>query len=418
MDYSEAMGFINSFSRLGKKVTDLSRIAKLLESLDNPQDKFRFIHIAGTNGKGSTLEYIADVLQNSGYKTGKFTSPYVTHYADRIRIDSEEIDEKSIAEICEFVSSRVTSKEFSQFEITMAIAMIYYLREKCDVVVLETGIGGLVDSTNIIKNPLVSVITSVSLDHMAILGNTVAEIAEQKAGIIKENCNCVLAADNYCDTINVVKRRAEQLNAPLMLINEDDIIVEKSDVLGNNFIYKGRKYSTAMGGQHQIYNAVTAIEVCEVLKSKGFSIKDDVLCSSLSQTAVQGRVQLIKGNPDIIVDGGHNISGVTALADVLKKYGKSRVFTALGMSESKDYVSSAQVIADVSQVVCCVDGFSDSCVEASQIAACINERCEVMCCDYFDGIKKIIGLAKENNGVAVVSGSLYLASAFINSKIV
>ncbi|HOF69534.1 MAG TPA: Mur ligase family protein, partial [Ruminococcus sp.] len=215
MNYEEAQNFINSFSRLGKKVNDLSRIKKLLDKLDNPQNKLNFVHIAGTNGKGSTLEYIANALQNAGYTAGKFTSPYVTHYADRIRVNSSEIDEKSIAEICGFVAERVESREFSQFEITMSIAFIYFLRQKCDVVVLETGIGGLVDSTNIIAPPLLSVITSVSYDHTAILGETLEEIAEQKAGIIRSKNNAVISVDNEEVCKDVVRKKADEMNAVL-----------------------------------------------------------------------------------------------------------------------------------------------------------------------------------------------------------
>ncbi len=414
MDFCEAQSFINSFSRSGTRVNDLLRISRLLEALDNPQDKLEFIHIAGTNGKGSTLEYISDILEKSGYRTGKFTSPYVTHYADRIRINSKEIDEASIAEICGFVKSRVSSDEFSQFEITMAIAMLYFLREQCDIVVLETGIGGLLDSTNVIKKPIVSVITSVSLDHTAVLGNTVAEIARQKAGIIKKDCNTVLSVDNVYETKCIVREKAEEMNAPLTEINEKEIIPLKIDICGNEFMYKNRKFATAMGGIHQIYNAVTALEVCEILASHGFDISEDVIRSSISETTVRGRIQLIKGEPDIIVDGGHNPSGVEALISVLKKNNKT-VYAALGVSENKDYFSFADSLCDISAYICCVDGFSDNCVPAENVCGYICGKCKTDYMNYSDGIKKVIALAKKNDGVAVICGSLYLVSAYLNN---
>lgn len=414
MDYNQAQSFINSFSRSGKKVSDLSRISRLLEAVGNPQDKLCFIHIAGTNGKGSTLEYISDILQKSGYRTGKFTSPFITHYADRIRIDSDEIDEASIAEICGFVKSRIDSDEFSQFEITMAIAMLYFLREKCDIVVLETGIGGLLDSTNVIKNPIVSVITSISLDHTAILGNTVAEIAYQKAGIIKKDCNAVLSVDNSNEARQVVREKAAEMNSTLTEVNMNDISVLETDICGNEFLYKGRKYTTSMGGIHQIYNAATAIEVCGILKDNGYNISEETIFSSIAETRVRGRIQLIKGNPDVIVDGGHNLSGIDALIAVLKKE-KRPVYAALGISETKDYSEFADNLSAICEYICCVDGFSDNCVSAEVISDYLKEKCTADFMNYKDGIEKAVMLAKENNGVAVICGSLYLASAYLNN---
>lgn len=414
MNYEEAQNFINSFSRLGKKVNDLSRIKKLLDKLDNPQNKLKFVHIAGTNGKGSTLEYIANALQNAGYTAGKFTSPYVTHYADRIRVNSSEIDEKSIAEICGFVAERVESREFSQFEITMSIAFIYFLRQKCDVVVLETGIGGLVDSTNIIAPPLLSVITSVSYDHTAILGETLEEIAEQKAGIIKSKSNAVISVDNEEVCKDVLRKKADEMNAVLTEININDIRIIKSDVLGNEFFYKNSGYTTFMGGIHQIYNAVTAIEACGILKSKGFNISHENISDALKYTGIQGRIQYFSGNPPVILDGGHNVSGAEALACVLRKIEKNKIYTALGMVDGKDYVHSAGKIAEVSGYVCCVDGFSKTSIKAELLQNAVKGYIKSDISDYKKGIEMVKQLAKENNGVAVVCGSLYLVSAYLN----
>ena len=193
MNYNEAMNFVNSYSKSGKAVTDLSRARELMKRIGNPEKQLKFVHVAGTNGKGSTVEYISNALIYSGYKTGQFTSPFILHYADRIRINGQEIDEKSLCEIAEKVKNSVADEEYSQFEITMAIALLWYAREKCDIVVLEAGIGGLLDCTNVIPPPVVAVITSISLDHTAILGDSVEKIAAQKAGIIKENSAVILS---------------------------------------------------------------------------------------------------------------------------------------------------------------------------------------------------------------------------------
>ncbi|MDE5947146.1 MAG: bifunctional tetrahydrofolate synthase/dihydrofolate synthase, partial [Oscillospiraceae bacterium] len=222
-NFDDCIDFISSYSCLGAKVSDLSRAEDLMKKIGNPEKDLKFIHIAGTNGKGSTLEYIANALELSGYKTGKFTSPYVTHYTDRIRINLREIDEKSLCDICGFVSEKVVSREYSQFEINMAIAFLWYKKEKCDIVVLETGIGGLLDSTNVIPSPLLSVITSVSLDHTSILGNTVEEIALQKSGIIKENSAVILSADNFETTAEIVKNKASSKRSVFIQPKEKNI---------------------------------------------------------------------------------------------------------------------------------------------------------------------------------------------------
>ena len=207
------MDFIGSYSKSGGRITDLSRASELMERIGNPEKRLKFVHIAGTNGKGSTLEYIANALQLSGYKTGKFTSPFVLRYTDRIRINDNEIDEGSLCELAEFVRERVGEREYSQFEITMAVAMLWYEREKCDVVVLETGIGGLLDSTNVIPPPLLSVITSISLDHTAVLGDTVEKIAVQKAGIIKSGSAVVLSEDNTESVRKIIVETAKLISA-------------------------------------------------------------------------------------------------------------------------------------------------------------------------------------------------------------
>jgi dihydrofolate synthase/folylpolyglutamate synthase len=213
MNINQCMEYINSYTKSGGRITDLSRAQSLMDSVGNPEKRLKFVHIAGTNGKGSTLEYIADALQFAGYRTGKFTSPFILHYNDRIRINDDEIDDESLCRLAEIVREKAGDGEYSQFEITMAIAMLWYEREKCDVVVLETGIGGLLDSTNVIPPPLLSVITSVSLDHTAILGDTVEKIAVQKAGIIKGGSAVVLSEDNPESVRSIVRSTAEERGA-------------------------------------------------------------------------------------------------------------------------------------------------------------------------------------------------------------
>lgn len=417
MDFKECMEFISSYSKLGAKVTDLSRVTDLMERIGNPQNDLKFVHIAGTNGKGSTLEYIANALQYSGYKTGKFTSPYVIHYTDRIRINDREIDEKSLGEICEIIKEKVDNKEYSQFEINMAIAFLWYKRENCDIVVLETGIGGLLDSTNVIPPPLLSVITSISLDHTAILGNTVKEIAVQKAGIIKENSAVILSKDNYKSVEKIVRETALQKKSEFIMPKHSDFKPFSTEHDGCKFIYKGKAYKTAMLGVHQPINAVTAIEACRYLRTKGFGIAEESIKKSIETSEVKGRVQYIDGEPAVIVDGGHNPSGIMALSDVILhfKFQGKKIFTVMGMVNSKDYIQSIKTISKLSDQMYFVDGFAPDCVPAEKLAEIASEYITAETCKFSEAVEKSTSLALENNGIIVVCGSLYLASQYLNS---
>lgn len=410
------MNFINSYTKSGEKITDLSRAEELMKSIGNPEKKLKFVHIAGTNGKGSTLEYISNALILSGYKTGQFTSPFVLHYTDRIRINNTEIDEKSFCEICEYVSERVADRPYSQFEITMAIAFLWYVQEKCDIVVLETGIGGLLDCTNVIPPPLLSVITSISLDHTTILGETVEEIAVHKAGIIKENSAIILAIDNKRNVKHLVEKIAKEKNAKFITPDNQDFkhcAIESDD---KPFTYKKEQYKTAMLGFHQPMNAITAIEACRYLIKKGFTVPEDAIRKSIETTTVKARLQYIDGNPPVIVDGGHNPAGINQLFYTLMCIDKD-IYAVMGMVDSKDYPQCVRDIARCSKVMFTVDGFAPNAVPAEKLAEI--SRTASTHTGVYHSLDEAVAKAKEyallNNGIVVVCGSLYLASEYLNN---
>jgi len=415
MNFDECMEFISSYSRLGAKVNDLSRAKDLMNHIGNPENDLKFVHIAGTNGKGSTLEYIANALEFSGYKTGKFTSPYVTHYTDRIRINNREIDEKSLGEICEFILKRVNNKEYSQFEINMAIAFLWYKRENCDIVVLETGIGGLLDSTNVIPPPLLSVITSISFDHTAILGDTLEEIAYQKAGIIKENSAVILSIDNKHNVKYLVEKAAKEKNAEFIMPKYQDFKYCAMELDGVPFIYKKENFKTSMLGFHQSCNAVTAIEACRYLRKKVGWIPEYAIRKSIKTTQVKARVQYIKRNPPVIVDGGHNPAGINQLFHVLDGIDK-KIYVVMGMVDSKDYPQCVRDITRCSKVMFTVDGFAPNAVPAEKLAEI--SRIAGTYTGVYHSLKEAVAKAEEyallNNGIVVVCGSLYLASEYLN----
>lgn len=406
MNYIETMNYINSFTKSGKPVKDLSRIEKLLNMLDNPQKDLKFIHVAGTNGKGSTVEMISNALIFSNYKVGSFTSPYMVCYEDRIRFNGENIPQKELCSIADTVKQSVQNNEFSQFEISMAIAFIYFKSKGCDVVVLETGIGGIVDSTNIIENPLVSVITSISLDHTAILGDTLKKIATQKAGIIKPNRPIILSCDNSnLDVIDVVSKTAKEKHSPLILASMGNII--KCDLNGETFKYKDITYHIKMLGKHQVSNAITVIEVCNLLNSIGYNISLESLKKSLEETQVTFRTQLFNvSNVSIIADGSHNIGGITALKDTLSTCNIKNPVVLTGMISTKDYKSCCEVIDSFADTVICTDGYIYNAISKEELSKLF--KCDTKEYPLDTALQEAVKLAKQKNVPLIVCGSLYL----------
>lgn len=431
MNFDECMEFINSYSKSGKPVTDLSRAKNLMRLVGNPEKRLDFVHVAGTNGKGSVVEYISNALMYSGYKVGQFTSPFVLHYTDRIRINGVEIDKQSLCEICEFIRKRIDNQPYSQFEITMAIAMWWFDMEFCDIVVLEAGIGGLLDCTNVIEPPILSVITSISLDHTAILGDTVEKIALQKAGIIKENSAVVLSMDNKESVIDIVKNTARKKNAEFIMPEYYDFKYLAMESDGNPFIYKKEQYKTAMFGFHQPKNAVTAIEACHYLMKKRFVIPEYAIRKSIETTQVKARVQYIDGKPPVIVDGGHNIAGIVQLCYVLDsiRLKGRKIYTVTGMIDTKDYERGIEKIAYHADKVFVIDDFAPNAVSAKKLMKIIANYSAKLrkkfyeinisdfeaCKSLSEAVEKAKTLAVENNGIVVICGSLYLASEYLNN---
>ncbi|MDE6797916.1 MAG: bifunctional tetrahydrofolate synthase/dihydrofolate synthase, partial [Ruminococcus sp.] len=288
--------------------------------------------------------------------------------------------------------------------------------EKCDIVVLETGIGGLLDCTNVIPSPLLSVITSISLDHTAILGETVEEIAVHKAGIIKEGSAVILSIDNKHNVKYLVEKTAKEKNAEFILPENRDFKYDGIQSDNKPFTYKNEQYKTAMLGFHQPMNAVTAIEACEYLRKKGFEISDGNIKKSIENTQVKARIQYIDGKPPVIVDGGHNPEGTYQLyctIDIMNK----PIYAIMGMVDSKDYPECVYYIARCSKVMFTVDGFAPNAVPAEKLAEI--SRTAGTHTGVYHSLDKAVAKAKEyallNNGLVVVCGSLYLASEYLNS---
>lgn len=411
MDIYGAMNYINSFSKLGKPVNNLLRFARIMRALGNPQQHLRFVHVAGTNGKGSTVRMIAGSLTKSGYRTGEFTSPFIRVYNDRIRIDGINISDMELADIVTRIKPVIDGlcTDCSQFEITTAIAFIYFAEKKCDIVVLEAGLGGLLDCTNIIESPCASVITSISLDHTAVLGDTIEKIARQKAGIIKQDCPVVLAPSQKREVYALVYRTATQFNSLFITPNTGRLKIEKCGCTGNHFSYKGMTYITAMAGRHQIDNALTAIETLYTLKKSGFNRISYVhIYDGIKTAEVPSRCQIIREDkPFVIIDGAHNPDGMRALADFIRTVPKAPKIMVCGMMEDKDWQTAIGYISRYIDRAVCLDGFAPKTVFAPRLAEMFREA-EVSSIN--DAVARAVTLAG-TDGMVVVAGSLYLAAA-------
>ena len=410
--------FIGKYTKLGKKVSDLTRIEALMNAVGDPQERLRFVHIAGTNGKGSIAEMTARALTAAGYRTGLFTSPYIIRYNDRIRVDGREITDgelDALADITEPAAEGLSELGFSQFEITQAMAMLHYERCGCDIVVLETGLGGALDSTNIIPPPLVSVIGSVSFDHTAILGDTLGEIAAQKAGIIKRGSPSVLSYGNPAEVEDVVRHRAEACGSELVIPSEAEPV--RVTAFGSEFIYGGVRYKVAMGGAHQIVNACTVLETLNVLKGRGFEISEAAVREGL-RAVIPARVQLLSREPAVILDGGHNPDGIKALAAALGTIDCPKR-AVIGMLSDKDSASAVRELVGCAESFVCVDGFAPNARSAAELAELIRQaggNAKASTLPPVETVRRELK-ALPHGTALVICGSLYLASVFAQGRL-
>ncbi len=417
MNYEEARSFVDCYTHSGAPVETLDRTAALLSSIGNPQNSLRFIHIAGTNGKGSVTEYLSRVLVECGYRTGTLTSPYVRHYRDRIRLNLEDIPRDRFCQVCEKVAEAAGDFPYSQFEITMAIAFLYFVEENADIVVLETGIGGAVDSTNIIDPPLVSIITPVSMDHMALLGNTLEEIAAQKAGILKTGSHAVFSCDCRSAALDILRKTAEEHNCPCVIPDMSALEVHSCNLAGSWFTYQGQEYTLSMGGKHQICNAITAIEALHILREKHFVLPQDKVQTALAEACVPARIQVLQKDPLVILDGGHNADGVGALVRAITESGIDTWIGICGMMNGKDREAAAFQLALVLNRVLCVDGFAEGAVSADDLTASfVRQHTMAQPMDLDKALPYALKWAKGSHGAVVICGSLYLANRYLKQE--
>lgn len=339
MTYEEALTYIHSVCWKGS-VPGLSRTQELLAKMGNPEKTMKYVHITGTNGKGSTASMTASVLRKAGYRTGLYTSPYIWRFNERMNVDGEDISDEELAEITEWVKplAETMADPPTEFELVTVIGFAYFARHNCDIVVLEVGMGGALDSTNVIPAPEVAVMTNIGLDHTEYLGNTLEAIAETKAGIIKPGCEAVLYPSTEA-VEQTVRSICKERNVPFSMANFGAIVPKSKDFSGQTFSY-GRYSDIRLPllGNHQLCNCTVVLEVLEALRRKGWKISDENLYDGIRDTIWPGRFELLRRNPVFIVDGGHNPQCLEALADNVREYlAGQRIVGLTGVMADKDY---------------------------------------------------------------------------------
>lgn len=349
MDFAQAREYIDSLNRFGS-VLGLDNIKHLMGKLGNPQEKLQVIHVAGTNGKGSTIAFLSRILTEAGYKVGKYTSPVVFDYLEKYQINEKNISQEDFAAQTEKVKSAVESMVIEGlgqptiFEVETAMAYEYFREKSCDIAIIETGMGGDTDATNVCSRVLASVIVSVSLDHTQFLGKTLKKIAEHKAGIIKEECPVVLYHQSD-EVMNTVRAYADRLNAPVTVAKRPDKVTEPFDYT----TAEGTTYSSirlGLKGVWQVNNACVALEVVGILKRKGYVIPDKAVLAGLENAVWHGRFEIISDEPCIIIDGAHNPGAAKLLAETLEMYySDTRFVYIMGVLADKDFTEVIELMA-------------------------------------------------------------------------
>lgn len=420
MNYEESLKYIAETHKFGIRL-GLDNTSKLLELLGNPQENLNIVHVAGTNGKGSVCSFIAKILQEEGYRVGLYTSPFLETFTERIRIDGKNIPEEEVAKIVSIIKEKIeimVKEGYSyptEFEIVTAMAFYYYHQQKVDYLVLEVGLGGRYDSTNIIKNPLVSVLVSISLDHIGVLGDTIGKIAYEKAGIIKENSTTIVYKQ-LKEAEEVIKEVCKEKKSEYIEVNFDDVNIKKSDIQSQVYdcSVMGKKYEDLeikLIGDHQVNNSILALNVIQFLRdNKNLKISEESIRKGLINTEWPGRIEKIKDNPLFIIDGAHNEDGARSLAKALDKNFKGEKLTLLiGMLEDKDINSVLEILMPRFNKVITTTPDSDRAMNADKLKEKISKYIGDITSkpDIKEALNYTLEISNKND-IIISAGSLYM----------
>ncbi|MDR1138379.1 MAG: bifunctional folylpolyglutamate synthase/dihydrofolate synthase [Clostridiales bacterium] len=408
MDYGQAIVYLDNYNRSRIK-PGLQRMERLLSLLGNPHLGQRYVHVAGTNGKGSTCKYIESILTKAGCRVGVFTSPYLVKINENIRCNGRDISDFDFAESMTMIAQALDKdtqlkSTISRFEIVTALGLLYY-KDKCDVVVLEVGLGGLYDSTNVINSPIMCVITKIGLDHTEYLGNTIQSIALEKSGIIKPNATVVVAKQQYDEVIDIVRSVAHSKNAQVVYVGDNSVVVHEDETFDCANI---ANISKSLKGIHQIDNAATAVTVGLQL-SDMFGITQSDIVQGIADTYWPCRLEQVSSNPIIYIDGAHNIDGATALVDYLIYQHQGVKFKfVFGMLRDKDWQAIVQLIRPIVDIVYTVTPDNPRALQAAELAEFLQSvGIQAQACQDLQQASTV-ALNQPKSEIVVVFGSLYM----------
>ena len=411
MNYEEALHFIHNTTKFGSKL-GLTNIRELLERLGNPHKSLKFIHVAGTNGKGSVTASLACVLLEAGYKVGRYTSPFIYDFNERIAVNNRNIDNESLARITGTVADKCSEmvkdgfNHPTEFEVVTAVAMCNFSESKCDYVVLEVGLGGRLDATNVIDAPLVSVIATIDFDHMEYLGNTITEITYEKCGIIKEGSPVAIYCEQPKEALSEILRQCNDLGCKAHIAKVPQI--QNSGLRGSVFSYgRYKNVFIPLIGEHMVKNASLALLTIDISKDMGVNIPDEAIYEGLYRVYWPARFEVVGDNPLMIMDGAHNISGMTALSEALKRFFPDKNVTLImGMLRDKEYREALKIITPCIKRIITVTVPSPRALPADELCACAKEFTKdvISVQSIDDAMKK----ALDYDSCILAAGSLYM----------
>ena len=420
MTTQQAIEALHALPRMGQGAPGLARMQNLCDHLGNPEKELQCIHIAGTNGKGSLAAMTSSILTAAGYKTGLTISPYVLDFRERFQIDGEMIPPRTLANLTEKVLDAIDAIEAEggekpvEFEAVTALAFLWFAREKCDLVVLETGLGGRCDATNVVPHKLVAAITKIGYDHMEVLGDTLDKIAAEKAGIIKEGTVVVNYPDQPAEAMGPILTAAAEAHTSIITPDKDDLTLLRGKRLENRIDYGGYRAALGLPGTHQANHAAMAVEIALALwREFGYDISDDAILQGLADARMPARIEVLRRHPLLLLDGCHNPDGAKMLAATLTRADfEENLVGVLGVLADKDYKDMLSDLAPCFAKVYTVTPNCPRALSAEELQKEARFHTDAEAADSVgDAIRKAVDYADENNlaGV-VVCGSLYLAA--------
>lgn len=420
MTTQQAIEALHALPRMGQGAPGLARMQNLCDHLGNPEKELQCIHIAGTNGKGSLAAMTSSILTAAGYKTGLTISPYVVDFRERFQINGEMIPPRTLANLTEKVLDAIDAIEAEggekpvEFEAVTALAFLWFAREKCDLVVLETGLGGRCDATNVVPHKLVAAITKIGYDHMEVLGDTLDKIAAEKAGIIKEGTVVVNYPDQPAEAMGPILTAAAEAHTSIITPDKDDLTLLRGKRLENRIDYGGYRAALGLPGTHQANHAAMAVEIALVLwREFGYDISDDAILQGLADARMPARIEVLRRHPLLLLDGCHNPDGAKMLAATLTRADfEENLVGVLGVLADKDYKDMLSDLAPCFAKIYTVTPNCPRALSAEELQKEARFHTDAEAADSVaDAIRKAVDYADENNlaGV-VVCGSLYLAA--------